>query len=43
MRKGTEHNIQFAADSNLPAARWIADIEKLHSEKKEISSQQSKP
>jgi len=31
--KGTEHNIQFAADSNLPAARWIADIGSLHSGK----------
>ncbi|KAA0994039.1 Crp/Fnr family transcriptional regulator [Dyadobacter sp. UC 10] len=31
--KGTEHNLQFAADTNLPAARWIADIGSLHSGK----------
>lgn len=31
--KGTEHNIHFAADNNLPAARWIADIGSLHSGK----------
>jgi CRP-like cAMP-binding protein len=29
--KGTEHNIQFAAENDRAATRWIADIGSLHS------------
>lgn len=32
-QKGTEHNIQFAAENDRPAARWIADIGSFHSGK----------
>lgn len=28
--KGIEHNLQFAADNDLPASRWIADIGSFH-------------
>lgn len=31
--KGTEHNLQFAAENDRPAARWIADIGSFHSGK----------
>ncbi|MFD2937364.1 Crp/Fnr family transcriptional regulator [Spirosoma flavum] len=31
--KGTEHNIQFAAENDRPAARWIADIGSFHARK----------
>lgn len=31
--KGVEHNIQFAAENDRPAARWIADISSFHSGK----------
>ncbi|WP_221391537.1 Crp/Fnr family transcriptional regulator [Dyadobacter sp. NIV53] len=31
--KGTQHNIQFAAENDSPAARWIADIGSFHSGK----------
>lgn len=31
--KGTEHNIQFAADNDRPGSRWIADIGSFHSGK----------
>ncbi|WP_345243292.1 Crp/Fnr family transcriptional regulator [Nibrella saemangeumensis] len=30
-QKGTEHNLQFAADNDRPEARWIADIGSFHS------------
>lgn len=30
-QKGTEHNLQFAAEQDRPAARWIADIGSFHS------------
>ena len=30
--KGREHNIQFAAENDRPAARWIADIGSFHSD-----------
>ena len=32
-KTGTEHNIQFAAENDRPAARWIADIGSFHSGK----------
>ncbi|GAB3986199.1 hypothetical protein GCM10028807_03100 [Spirosoma daeguense] len=32
-QKGTEHNLQFAAENDRPEARWIADIGSLHSGK----------
>ncbi|QIP15034.1 Crp/Fnr family transcriptional regulator [Spirosoma aureum] len=30
-QKGTEHNLQFAAENDRPADRWIADIGSFHS------------
>lgn len=30
--KGVEHNIQFAADNDRPASRWIADLGSFYSE-----------
>ena len=30
-QKGVQHNIQFAADNDRPADRWIADIGSFHS------------
>lgn len=32
-QKGTEHNLQFAAETDRPADRWIADIGSFHSGK----------
>jgi CRP/FNR family transcriptional regulator, anaerobic regulatory protein len=31
--KGNEHNIQFSAENDRPASRWIADIGSFHSGK----------
>jgi CRP-like cAMP-binding protein len=32
-KNGNEHNIQFAAENDLPAARWLFDLSSFYSEK----------